>query len=568
MNARGRGSRSIFTRGVLRSAGVPWRHLLGSGRLILELHASGLSLSRVARGQRRILAQHAIDTELWSRAWDDSLTSLDQPLEKLASTAGVEPCSVQLLYRSPSSIADVLSVPTSGRAAIDAARMAIAEASNTDAGEVTSAASIIGKSSAGGGRMQMLAIADRAEIIDTLLQWVERGGWAIESIIPSHAVGLKLLIDTLDLSQCDAPQLFVLMDDHATYIGAQVEQQLAFTRVIDIGLCTLAVPLESIAAGIAQSSVEESAVADRALELLMRHGIPLPSACIDEDASISGSEYLLAIQPVFQRLIVEIKQSVRFNVRKDQLPNLTLELLGAAAVLPRFDAALSTQLDVSETHTQCDTAKRVSGSTKWPRQLGLDLQTPLRLARRLTQNLRRGLIAGGAIAILALAADAHLQWRQLSHARAELVIATPVLEDAARRSGDQHDLRQRVRDLEHLASEAWSQIGARPLWGHALLEIAGAIPEGVRLTRIEGLRIDDADSEIKITGAVGMGPNNLSSAGIRAFTTTLRDSTLFSRVDLGATQQRTGVDRTILEFKVDVTLVDIPPRWLDEGGSP
>jgi len=316
-------------------------------RVIIELTPVALDGAVIRRGSVIRSAHIELDAQKWRQAWEDGLSPFDAPLAELLETLGVSGKTVDVAYRSPSSFAEIITVPASGAAAISAARLALADHLGYSPEANPHSVHPVATGRTGGASVtHALSIADRSEISDTIDSWLRGAGCRLGAAVPTSA-GALLDAVANHARLPDAASVTALMDRYCTLLTVASGDALRLIRRIEVGFEDLVPPMTRPIDRAGESGDAVRFTPRQARRIALTHGVPEFSTTIDEVTGLSGKDILPLIQPALQRLVIEIKQSLRFELSEQERDGASITFSGPFGALPNLARTVCDQLEAS-----------------------------------------------------------------------------------------------------------------------------------------------------------------------------------------------------------------------------
>lgn len=533
--------------------------MLSRRRALLELSPSRLSLCEVAG--RSVLARREVRHECssWSSGWAETLRSLEAPLAAMVSELELKGATATVLVQSPSAVFEVASCPVkAGRAsALSAARLAL-DAAGVDAGVVRrpTGVAVFATDRAGADgtppHFHTLAWSDDDSRMAAVAEWTARAGLApADTIVLADA---PLMVHAaLEVLSAQAGRTVLWMDEHQSVLAGAARGRLCFVRLLPIGLESL---VEAVAHAPGADGKAAALSLDDSRAVLSRIGIPDRDQIVDAARGIVGKSLLPSIQPVLQRLCVEIKQTIRFGLSESDRETVTVELAGPGALIPRLAEAIAT-LTGHSARPVGDQRNAAAGL------IGLALAHPLigRLStiaadeERDFRRARRLLHAGIAAAFALVGIDAAFTAMD-AHGRPApdpVLVARLAAAEQAREALDRAAGPLKRFD-DTLAQVAPSDAHWRPF----LESLAAATPPEVRF---EAVRTDDTvkdASVVRLSGRVS-GPNAAESArSVRDILAALEALPIVEQAQLISTGRATINGSEVQRFEIACEFLGLP----------
>lgn len=503
--------------------------------------------------------------------WPDLVGEFESRLRQFAKTHALAGVPVSLVYTGPDTAAAVSQTPvTAGpnRAAL-AARLALAETVGFPLEQSCHAEIPIFRDRTAQQdeplNLHTLAAADTDADLHSLARAVEQAGLAPERFLPAPALTLLAAArKAVSVATHDAASVVLWVGDHASAIAAATPGRLAFARLIPVGIETVVESLASDAAP-ADHPNEPSLDALSARELMLASGIPGPDGWNDPTITVDARAVLPLIQPALQRLVVEVKQSVRFGLPPAHREGARLTLAGPGARIDRL---------VETVHEGCGMAgtpsrsiiddHATSGDIVTARVLGQErlpnLQTREIAEARLIRTTRRAVTVGAALAMLAIAGEATESWsrRNAAMAARDAVLATGVeqVEEAQR---TRTEVEAAVRGLRAAEARIAAHLAPYPPLNAVLADLASRAPAHVRLREID-VRSDGDGVRCVLRGEVASSHEDSETDRFRAFTQSLQGSPLVQAASLGETRRVSTEAGPTLSFSMTLDLVCLPEQ--------
>lgn len=542
-------------------------------RRIARSHRMALSEARDARAYIAVLAERQEELASVVRDW---------------AAAGE---SVRVLYAGPSlrfKLEDyAVSSPSQ---ACDAGRLSAVESVGTSVDRIVSSAVCLGRDASGESpRYHVAAAADRADVIEAIIQLIEQAGLTFQSATPVEACLIARLVRT-SLADRDAPRARLYIGRNASHLCIGVMGRLVFSRRIPFGVDSLIAALQR---PIRVEGRHEPVQLDEAAarQIIATHGLPAADTIVETAHAIRGAQVHPLLQPVLQRFIVELRQSLRFGSDEDVGEQLIIECLGPGRVLPgllqELEAALETPVCAeasSETSTGepgTEQIRPVFDALQDDSFLDALCLLPQRVVRQRTANrLRNWLWTGAAAAIVLIAIDA-VRWN------ARLNQVERQVEVFAAQSADLESLRavsirmmDAIKDIATLEQAIQLQ-AERHVDFHALLgELSRLTPESIRFTTTSFNRV-----ERRMTGQlIGIARSDAAPerdeaaparTELRALVAQLREHPFFENVTLGTVTfgHIEGIPGERFEIRFDIASAPEPDdrplvKVLQDGATP
>ncbi len=417
------------------------------------------------------------------------------------------------------------------------------------------------------------ACAETDAVLDRMAAFAERAGFrcvGISSLAQSHAKKVSRMVS-------EQPRLVCDLGEHESIVALGEGGAVPLFRPFSVGVAAFVDAYNRV---LEQAAVEEPLA--RAREYVFRFGVPGRDQKLDETTGLTGRDVLPVLQPVIQRLAVEIKNTVRFGLEGRDPETLRVEMTGLASRVPGITDVLSSLLDTEivgedrPTGGDNTTPPACTDSVE-PPQPGDNTLIPLRLIRKNEHRRINTMMKFGAVAAaLALGVEALLTWGEIRDTSAELAALSPRIE-AVRSFNVQSTLAERLaRELDTVRIAIDERIGHVGPWAAALNSIASSLPENVNLRDCRGFRESNA-LWYRLSGEVELASSEDRTLG--TMLDTLEKNAMIDMVELESARVEKRQDAAVQRFVIRLRLVSRPAapddvvlaataESPDEGGTP
>jgi Tfp pilus assembly protein PilN len=472
----------------------------------------------------------------WCKAVRRSAVSLKPILEEMNASGA----TARVLYRSPTQSFAMpgFAVRSPGQA-IEAATLEAADSLSFSAMSAVIETAIVARDAEGEERETHVAVvADREDVAEAILEMVEEAGLRFESACPiDAAVMIGLVRDELEGRHGRRGVLYI--GTQTSYFVVARDGCLLFSRRIDLGIEALAASLTRPIVGPGGSMIELEA--GEAKEMLSRHGVPGRDDVVDEQRHLTGAQIVPLLQPVLQRCVVEIRQSIRFGVGEADREGLKLHVTGPGSALPGLPAVLANELGLEltddgtyeSTGQWLDPSSRegeVTDALRYDRVLDrLNIMPRTVGVQRRRARMRRWAFTGTTAAALIIASDAVRHQVQLTDTRERAEHMRNQIDDLAQLAATEEQLRT-VVDAEATLTDAIEKAtGLRVNYAACMNELGRITPESVRF---ESMQFNRRGRGMlgAVTGCAVA--DNDGANDLEAFMDALRGSPLFAEISL------------------------------------
>ena len=521
-------------------------------------------------GSRRLESKRlTIDAEQDDVGWAKTLRRSAVSLREIIVDEDLVGAPTTVLYRSPTQSVDAPGFAVRSEAeAAEAALMKCMDALPYSALSAISEAVVIGRDAGGeAAETHVVVAAEREDVAKAIVDLVEEAGLSFRSATPLDAATIAFLVRG-ELQRKGARRGALYVGEYMSFFVVVSEGRLLFSRRIDLGLESLAGSLTGPVSVAGQAGSIELDI-DEARRVLYRHGIPTREASVLASRGLTGRHVIPLLQPVLQRYIVELRQSLRFGLSEEDREGLTIHLTGPGAAIGRLAEVLGEELRIE---TSVDgsyfgagpwwevgpRAGEVADALKDHRFLGrLNLMPKMLQREQTTSRTRRWMIAGAATALVLIAVDGLRYRTYVNAARLESDVYAAQMRDfeALRTTGEQLAA---VLGAQHTVETAIvAEVGSLVNYRACLQELARVTPPAVRFTTIEFDR--NRDPKIgKVTGYAFEDAGDAERTVLEPFIEALQESPLFDAVELGNIEIGAPGNRAGQRFQATFRIVSVP----------
>ncbi len=447
---------------------------------------------------RRIPITLSFDPNTWAKGVREAADDLRDVVVEL----GVERAPTAVVYTSPTQAVDLVSLkldsPSQARAA---AILGCMETIPYPFDAAVVEAAVIGRDRAeDNGQIHVVVAADRQDVTGAIVEMTEAAGLEFQSATPIAATIIARLAGQA-LRNLPTERGWLYVGDHGSFFVLGGRGILRFGRAITIGLETL---VESLTRPIRSSGTAERSELDvrEARDILYRRGIAGADEVVHDDPRLTMSQLAPLVQPVLQRFVVELRQSIRFGVPEIERDSVMLVVTGPGSAVPGFAALLGRELALPVS-LDSRYAAYVYDS---PASAGSDgnlavanrryltqmnLQPKEITQRRQARRLRRWLWTGVSAALVIIALNTlwlEVRLGELRGQEAALAHETAGLETL-------HDTQARlaaaVQAMDGLRGTIAQQIGAHVDFHALFQELSRLTPQSIQLTTLSFRRAGD-----------------------------------------------------------------------------
>ena len=510
----------------------------------------------------------------YNESWPKPMESFSAALTALVQNVGAAGAETTIIYTAPTSAVVTTAVPANAgpKQAMQAARLALGDAANRSlAGNPHDLGRMWRDEDDSAEQAQhahVLSFADAEETAVAIVRAARAAGLSPLGLIPAESVGFLAAIDTaLEKSKATPEAVIVLYcGEHISTLAAATKGRLRFVRRVGISVELL---IDALAREICPTTPGAAPVTlthDQAAEVLFRRGIPVRGQEFDPQTGLDADSVLPLVQPVLQRCIVELRQSLRFGLEEAERTGARLVVLGMGSRIGRLPQLIAEQTAMNLTNQDPASAGESAPSSssaglihEWSsgRQFPMRL-VPASLRREQTaRGVRRGMFVGfaAAAALVVFAAvsvqmDLSSQGGRINAAKTRLENAQPLTEQNTRLMALQGGIASaKQRMVARLSTAA--------PWDAAMAALAQCTPPTVKITEC-AMIFDKGKPICRLNGRTPLPVTGDANAVMRSFLDSLATVPLVKSTRLGATQRADSEIGPIQSFEMTITLVDIP----------
>lgn len=545
---------------------------MAKNRVIIELSPARLQLA-VVRGRTLVAMQSSrlAPPAQGDRNDLDFATSqvLLQAMVKELNAGGLE---ATVLYSNSTATAGVFScaVSAGADATTEAARLALADSAefNLELSPFDLIRLCADEPLKGGeadaqvvAQTHTVGVADTDRAVAAIFAWVAQSGLIPTAVVPINAVGLSECVEVaISASRVDSKAVAVALHlgEHSSLLAGATRGRLRFVRQISLGVEAL---VDAVLSAAREASI--SVTPAEAADVLMKFGIPQRSQELSADGRLTGAMVLPLIQPVLQRMVVELKQSLRFGVEAAEREHVHLSGLGPGSAVAKFISVIAEQSGAMSALDGGDGSAAAQSACVTQTWLGSSIAGLGLLPRQMTSTveasrMRHALWVGAVATGLLIGVDAwstSLDLRQqelnLAQLRSRLEAARPVAE-----------LSQRLTALQSAVARASAARDARfrmlPDGAAVLAMLARHTPPNIKLMHVQVLSEDQVPVchvSGRATALNGVDPD----ATMRAYIDSLSGVPLVLDCKMGGTRRGATTEGNAMQtFELSLRLVDVP----------
>ncbi len=551
---------------------------MSSTSIAIELLSDRMDVAAVKGGRviesRRILIDLQADPTGWARGVRGCSDKLRAVVEELNASGA----RTRVVYRSPSQTVDLASFELrSAGQACAAAILPAGEALPYSASSATIKAVAVGRDASGTQRRwHVVVAADRTDVVRALVDLVDEAGLTFESATPIDAAIMSGLVQRA-LRHAGPQHGWLHFGKYSSFFILGGEGRIRFERSIGLGVQTI---VQSLTRPIRMPDENPIQLdVDTAKEIVHKYGIPETEEVLSDKYKLTRGHIMPQIQPVLQRYVVELRQSLRFGLPEEERGSIDISVGGPGSIIPglldliAWELKLKFNADEQYAHYDykepaCRGNELADAIEAWTFLDRLNLQPPESAQRPQLGLLRRYLWSGAAAALVFVAFDGIRLQSRLSDARRESARLEAAASEARSMEKTHRKLVAAIGAVNELEKIVADTVGARANLGAVLQEVSRLTPASVRLNSMRFAR-EEERLTCRIYGRaeqVGAGKTE-----VEAFIEALKGSPIFSDASLRNVERGTvsGAPGERFEATFDTILAPDPAAipHLASGGT-
>ncbi len=373
---------------------------MSKNTVLIEISSAFVALW-VQQGSRWTMLESAEQPDGdWTDMWMKSLSGQIPRVTEWVSKRALAGSPAFIVYARPGTPVMVNSV-IHGAPGAAATRLALAEASEFSFAQASCSVIAIGsdRTHTPGWQDHFLAFAELHSVLEAIESFTTACGLVPAGAVPSSAV---LLDSAFTLwSSCDAVRPLIALDTgHSqSAVVAGEAGRLKFARCLPIGLEQIASAVKREI--IARGGAEASAIGP--IEMLRQCGLPRRGVAA---FGVSLDAILPATQSVLQRLVIELKQSIRFGFTEQTRSQVVLAASTRGLAIPELASTIATQIGSELLTIGGPGSSPAPDSPAGRSLLSHALLSVASTSKSTVSELRRALVLGSALAMLYVGGDA------------------------------------------------------------------------------------------------------------------------------------------------------------------
>lgn len=499
--------------------------------------------------------------------WAKAVRALSSKLKEAVGELDVDGAKTRILYRSPTQSVHLtsLNLRTSSQACAAAILPAAESLPYAESAAIIDAV-VVGRDAEGPeSRWHVVVAAERIDVLRAIIEMTETAGLRFDTAQPLDAAILAAVVRRA-LSYAGPQHGWLHFGTYSSFFILGGEGRVRFERSIGLGT-------ETIVGALARPiriPDEESITLDRktARAIFYEHGIPETDEVLSESTQLTRRHLMPQIQPVLQRYVVELRQSLRFGLSDGERQDIEITVSGPGSAIGGLIELIALELKLK---FAVDPGKSGYDYTS-PATAGSELLEALEdckfldrlnllpkdtAVRRQAGRLRRWLWTGAAAAIVVIAADSFQIGLRLDAARERSVVLQTAAAEAVALQKTHDKIVSAIGAMRTLEETIATELGSRIDLRAILHELSRLTPGSIRLN---SLRLSREKRRImaRLYGRAIQTNQRTGQTEVEPFISALKSSPLFHDASLRNVERRFFADGAGERFEASFEAVALP----------
>ena len=480
-------------------------------------------------------------------SWAKAVRAIGGSVKKAVQELNVDCAGTRVFYRSPTQSVNLVSANL--RSAAQACAAAILPAADSLPYSASAAivdAAVVGRDAKGPEpRWHVVVAADRVDVLRAIIEMTETAGLKFESAMPLDAAILAAVVRRA-LSFAGPQHGWLYFGTYSSFFILGGDGRVHFERSIGLGTETI---VQALARPIRIPDEEPITLdVETARTIFHEHGIPETDEILGETARLTRRHLMPQIQPVLQRYVVELRQSLRFGLPEGERQSIEITVSGPGSTIHGLTDLIAMELKIKFTASQAvagyDYTSPATAGGELLEALGdrtflnrLNLQPKETAIRQQAGRLRRWLWTGAAAAMVVIVADSVQLGFRLAAARerSDTLQSAAVEAVALQKTHDKIvDAIGAMRTLEKVIA---IELGSRIDLGAILHELSRLTPKSIKLNSLRLVREKGRFTARLYGRAIQVDPKT-GQTEVEAFISALKTSPLFHEAGLRNVERR------------------------------
>lgn len=424
--------------------------------------------------------------------WLRQVRDAGKAVRSAAAEMGAIGLPARVFYRAPSACAEYVS--PRARTAAEAVSAAVLACADSLACPLDMAASracvVLFEKHAQEPKAHVVVAADCDDGLAAVNEMVEQAGLEFVAAMPIDAAIMTSVAQRAIETAPATPVATLYFGEHRSFLVIASKGSIIFARQISVGLDALR---QSLMRPLRLSSGQSVELGREVAQAIIHdHGFPSRAQVVHAEMQLTGAQIVPVLQPVLQRFMVELRQSLRFALPEGQRDAVTLRLLGPGSRTPGFPEIIADELGVKvepdRAYAAFDHREPASAgseltdamtSRRAMTELGL---APLAVTRdRRMRQMQRWLWTGAAAAVVMIGFDYARYQSRLTDVRKDVEASNKHSEGMAALKATADKLVAASNAMGALENTIRKETGSRLCMGAVMQELSRLTPASIRL---------------------------------------------------------------------------------------
>ena len=540
---------------------------MGSVSVAIELLSDHMDVVALKGGSVVASTRLPLDLPADATAWAKAVRVIGSTLKDAVRELDVDGAGARILYRSPSQSVDLASfnVRTSSQARAAAILPAAASLPYSATAAIVDAV-VVGRDAQGSERRwHVVAAAERIDILRAIIEMTESAGLTFNTAVPLDAAILATVVRRA-LNWAGPQHGWLHFGTYSSFFILGGEGRVRFERSIGLGTETI---VQALARPIRVPD-EEPITLDRktARAIFYEHGIPETDEVLSDSTKLTRRHIMPQIQPVLQRYVVEIRQSLRFGLSDDEKKPIEIAVSGPGSAIHGLTELIAGELKLTFTadpgNAGFDFTSPAAAGSEFLEALDdcrfldqLNLQPRDAAARRQAGRLRRWLWTGASVAMVVIAFDSVQIGFRLAAARERAVTIEAAAVEAAAVQATHDKIVAAIGAMRTLEKTIATELGTRIDLGAILHELSRLTPGSIKLNSLRLTREKERFTALLFGRAIQI-DQKTGQTEVERFIAALKASPLFQDASLRNVERRFFVEGSGERFEASFEAVAAP----------
>lgn len=540
---------------------------MSAAAVAIELLSDRVDVAVIGGGG--VTSSKRVPLELMSdpTAWAKGVRAAGSKLKEVVQELGAEGARARILYRSPAQAVDLASLALrTPKQACAAAMLPAAESLPYGLTSAIMNAVAIGRDAGGPDRRwHVVVAAERMDIIRALIEMVESAGLVFDTATPLDAAILAGVVRRA-LSYAGPQHGWLHFGMHSSVFVLGGSGRVSFVRSIALGTETI---VQALTRPIRMPDENPITLPhETAQKIFYQHGVPETDDELEESLHLTRRHIMPQIQPVLQRYVVELRQSLRFGLPEEDRKAIEITVSGPGSTIPGLVELIAWELKLKfstdqryagyDFHAPAGNGSELCDALENKRFLDeINLQPAEAATRRQAARLRRWLWTGAAAALAFVGLDAFQTASRLSDAREQADGLKIAATEAMGMTETHKKLVAAASALHELEQTIAAEVGAGVDMRAVLQELSRLTPESIKLNSLRFTR-ESTGVLARVYGRAIEVDKSTGQTQVEAFITALKESPLFQDANLRNVERGSFAEGNGERFEASIQAVLAP----------